>query len=216
MAILRTLQVGQPATHGADTISKKEWFSGIFKQSVTGAVWLDQLNLVGDGQADLDNHGGIYRAILAYSLEHYPVWESELGRALPYGSFGENFTIEGLDEETVCLGDVYTVGEARLQVSQPRQPCWKLARRNALKDLTARVEQKGWGGWYHQVLQTGYVEAGQPYQLIERPHPEYTIARINTFIREGMTDKPFLRALSAVSALTPQWRTWFNESAEPE
>ena len=96
---------------------------------------------IGDGQADRKNHGGPYRAVLGYSADHYPVWREDLDMPdLPYGAFGENFTIAGLDEESVALGDVFRVGDqVVLQVSQPRAPCWKLARRWEIKDLTARV-----------------------------------------------------------------------------
>jgi MOSC domain-containing protein YiiM len=207
---LLSIQVGLPARHGADAVSDKDWESGIFKYPISGPVWLDTLNLTGDGQHDRENHGGPYRAVLAYSAGHYPIWRAELGRdELPFGSFGENFTISHLDESQVCLGDVYAVGEARLQVSQPRQPCWKLARRLGIKDLTARVERRGWGGWYHRVLQTGYVQVGDPYRLVERPHPHLPIALLNDLISRRRADPAICDELAGIEALTPEWREIF-------
>jgi MOSC domain-containing protein YiiM len=178
-------------------------------------VWLDTLNLAGDGQDDLDNHGGVYRAVLAYSAEHYPVWRDELHLPdLAYGSFGENFTVSGLTETDVYLGDVYAVGETRLRVAQPRMPCWKLARRVGVKDLAARVEARGWGGWYHQVLQTGYVQAGDRYELVERGHTGYPIAYIVDLMTERQTSAEAYRELATLDALTPEWRNYFAGKAD--
>ena len=206
---LLSIQVGKPAEHGADDISDKTWESGIFKYPVAGRVWLDELNLAGDGQADLKNHGGAYRAVLTYAADHYPIWESELDHKLPYGAFGENFTITQVDEATVCLGDVYQLGETRLQVAQPRFPCWKLARRNNRRELTALVEEKGWGGWYQRVLQTGYVQAGDTYELIERPYPQFNIAFLNDLISERDFDEAACAAIAGVEALTREWQAMF-------
>jgi MOSC domain-containing protein YiiM len=97
-----SIQVGKPAEHGADSISRKTWESGIFKYTVNGKVYLDTLNLVGDGQEDLKNHGGPFRAVLAYGAAHYPAWRDELGRdeeTFAYSSFGENFTVSELTED---------------------------------------------------------------------------------------------------------------------
>lgn len=205
-AALLSIQVGLPAEHGADTISDQPWQSGIFKQPVVGRVWLDTLNLTGDGQQDVKNHGGPFRAVLAYAAAHYPVWRADLQRDLLYGSFGENFTVSGLDESTVCLGDVYTVGEARVQVAQPRYPCWKLARRNGVADLAARVERNGWGGWYNRVLQTGYVQAGDVYERLERPYPQYSIAFLNDLVMKRAVDAAACTALADLDVLSPEWR----------
>jgi MOSC domain-containing protein YiiM len=209
-----SIQVGLPAEHGADNISKRSWQSGIFKFPVMDKVWLDTFNLAGDGQDDLDNHGGLFRAVLGYSAEHYPTWQEELQRPdFRYGAFGENFTISGLDENSVFLGDIYTVGDARIQVTQPRLPCWKLARRWGIKDLTARVQRKGWGGWYHRVLQTGYVRAGDSYALVERGYTQYPITRLGMLVYEVERDVTAFAELSALEVLTPSWRDTFAEFA---
>ncbi len=205
-----SIQVGLPAAHGADSISAKAWESGIFKHPVEGRVWLDTLNLRGDGQHDLKNHGGVNRAALAYGAAHYPVWRDELHRPdFPYGGFGENFTVSDLTEGSVFLGDVYAVGEARVQVTQPRWPCWKLARRWNIKDLPARVERKGWGGWYQRVLQPGYVQTGDTYELLERPYPQYSVALLNDLMAGRVDDGSLLSALAQVEVLSPEWRKVF-------
>jgi MOSC domain-containing protein YiiM len=211
---LLSIQVGLPAEHGADTISKKSWHSGIFKYPVEGRVWLGAINIAGDGQDDLKNHGGPYRAVLAYSADHYPEWRAELDRPdFPYGAFGENFTIAGLNEETVCIGDIYAVGDVRIQVSQPRMPCWKLARRWGIKDLTARVDEKARGGWYNRVLQEGYVEAGQDMTLLERPYPRFKVSFVYALISEWIEDAAAIAELSTLEPLTDSWRAHFAERA---
>ncbi|HWH70544.1 MAG TPA: MOSC domain-containing protein, partial [Candidatus Sulfotelmatobacter sp.] len=129
---LVSIQVGKPVTLGqADAANPddRSWTTGFFKASVTGPVYVGKTNLEGDGQADLKNHGGVDKAICAYSKDHWAYWETEFSLHLANGAFGENFTIEGATERDVCIGDIYRCGGALLQVSQPRQPCWKLARR---------------------------------------------------------------------------------------
>jgi MOSC domain-containing protein YiiM len=212
---LLSIQVGLPQRRGevgSDSPMSRPWYSGIFKEAVKGRIRLNALNLVGDAQADLKNHGGSFRAVLSYAAAHYPVWSEELAMPdLPYGAFGENFTITELTEETVCIGDIYAIGDVRIQVSQPRQPCWKLARRWNLKDLTARVYQHGWGGWYQRVLVEGEVEAGMPVTLLERPFPQYSVAFVNALMNEWMTDAEADAALAHCEPLSPGWREAFAD-----
>lgn len=215
--VLLSIQVGLPKRRGvvgSKNPLERPYQSGIFKEQVEGRIWLGEENLAGDGQADLQNHGGPYRAVLGYSAEHYPVWRDELAMPdLPYGAFGENFTISGLDEETVCVGDIYAIGEVKLQVSQPRQPCWKLARRWNMKDLTARVYDHGWGGWYMRVLQQGYVEANTPVLLETRPMPGFDIAFVNALMNQQLDDPRAVAELAACKSLSPGWRDTFAERA---
>lgn len=185
----------------------KPWTTGFFKQPVRGPVWLGGTNLAGDGQADLQNHGGPDKAVSVYPSEHGPRWCRELGLDdLPPGGFGENFTTAGLLEDAVCVGDVFQIGPATVQVSQPRQPCWKLARRWRIRNLAARVQQTGRTGWYLRVLQEGMIEPGLPLTLIERPHPEWTIAACNAVMHQQKQDTAAARALAACPALSASWR----------
>lgn len=194
-----SMQVGTPTTYGIEDAPDEMdqvWTTGFYKSSVAGPRYLSRTNLDGDGQADTVNHGGPDKAALFYAAAHYPHWHAELARPdLPYGAFGENFTVAGLTEEDVCVGDTYTIGDVRVQVSQPRGPCWKIARRWRIADLTARVLDSGRTGWYVRVLQEGMVEAGMPLALLDRPYPQWTIARVNdTLYRHGDADA--MRALA--------------------
>jgi MOSC domain-containing protein YiiM len=211
---LLSIQVGLPArrgTEGATDPAEAPWSSAIFKAAVTGPVYLGPMNLAGDGQADLAVHGGHDKAVLAYSADHYPAWRTEL--RLPEmgpGAFGENFTVGGVDEEAVCIGDSVTVGEALVQVSQPRAPCWKLARRWKRPDLPKRVVETGRTGWYLRVLRPGLVESGQPIVLVERPYPHFTIARVNHAAYEA-ADRDLAAELAACPLLSHGWRRAFAE-----
>jgi MOSC domain-containing protein YiiM len=202
---LASIQVALPRQHGraaAVDPMGRPWTTAFFKEPVAGPVWLGRTNLAGDRQADLKHHGGPDRAVMCYAAAHYTVWRSELGRELPHGGFGENFTVDGLDESAVCIGDVYAIGEARVQVSQPRIPCWKIARRWGVRDLSARVQRTGRTGWYLRVLDEGRVAPGDGVTLLERPHPEWTVARANAAIYTRPRDVDEILALTAVSALT--------------
>ena len=148
-------------------------------------MFVGATNLEGDGQADLENHGGVDKAVLAYSADHYDKWRHELGMDMPHGAFGENLTIAGLNERSVHIGDVFGIGEARFEVSQPRQPCWKLARRWRMHELPGLVVQNGRSGWYLRVLKPGRIARQMPVTLLERPNPEWSIARANQILYHG-------------------------------
>lgn len=207
---LMAIHVGKPRQLGWDDLAKldgRAWTSGIVKAPVEGPVWLSTVNLDGDGQADLQVHGGPHKAVLGYAAEHYPGWRRELPQVdWEYGHFGENFTLLGRDEHGVSIGDTFAIGEAIVQVSEPRGPCWKLAKRLGVEDLVARVRANLRGGWYFRVLQEGKVEAGQRFQLIERPYPQWTIARVLTLRYDEAPDPEQVTALAACPLLSPHWR----------
>src|SRR5262249_31091161 len=151
------------------------------------------------GQADLVNHGGPDMAVLVYAAAHYPAWREELKQPqMPYGGFGENFTVTGLTEADVYIGDVCAVGAAKVQVSQPRQPCWKAARRWRLKELPKRIIETGRSGWYFRVLQEGVVEAGMSVELVERPCPSLSVVRANHIFYHGQDDREATAELAAL------------------
>lgn len=210
--ILVSIQVGLPRFHGtpgAVDLMDQPWVSGFFKEPLAGPVHLGRTNLAGDGQADLSVHGGPDKAVLAYAADHYPAWREELGRSdMPFGAFGENFTIRGLDEERVCIGDTFALGEVRVQVAQPRQPCWKLARRWRLKTLPKRVVETGRSGWYFRVLCAGTVEAGMVLQLLERPCPAWTVTRANQVMHGGQQERDATAQLAACPFLALAWREY--------
>jgi MOSC domain-containing protein YiiM len=161
---LVSLQAGRPR----EVRWRGKWVStGIFKEPVDGRVMLHRVNLEGDGQADLTVHGGWDKAVYVYPSEHYAFWRRELpGMSLPYGIFGENFTTEGLDEDAVHLGDRFRVGEAIVEVTQPRLPCYKLGIRFGRPDMPKRFHASGRCGFYLSVLREGAVGAGDVWERI--------------------------------------------------
>ena len=213
---LISLQVGMPQTFGsasAPELPDREWTSGIFKSPVSQPVEVTRTGLVGDGQADLRVHGGVDKAINVYPVEHFSFWREQLGVNFPAGGFGENFTIEGALEENVCIGDVFRVGAILVQITQPRQPCWKLARRWRIKELAARVEQTGRTGWYFRVLETGSVGPAGEFTLVQRPHPQWTVAEANAIMHHRKNDRLAAAALAACPALSASWQTSLAQRA---
>ena len=214
---LLSIQVGLPRTIGAADAADpmdREWTSGFIKEPILGSVEVTPTGLVGDGQSDLKKHGGPDKAINAYPAEYFSIWRDELGLEFSAGAFGENFTTEGALGSDVCIGDIYQVGGIVVQITQPRQPCWKLARRWRIKDLAARVEQTGRTGWYFRVLQIGAVEAPAELTLVERPHPQWTVEEANQIMHHRKTDWAAAAALAACPALSASWRTSLALRAE--
>jgi len=189
--------------------------TGFYKAPVEGPVVIGKINIAGDGQADLFNHGGADKAVLAYSADHYPKWREELRLPeMPFGAFGENLTIAGLSEESVCIGDIYQIGTATFEVSQPRQPCWKLARRWRMHELTAIVVRNSRSGWYLRVLNEGSIAAGMPVTLLERPNEDWTIARANAIMNHRPRDFSETLALANVPKMAASWSDYLRERAE--
>ena len=212
-ARLLSIQVAKPATYGREDAADPHdrlWRTGYFKTPVNGPVHVGQTGLAGDGQADLENHGGIDKAVLAYSAEHYPKWREELQIPdMPYGGFGENLTIAGLDETSVCIGDVWQCGPVVFEVSQPRQPCWKTSRRWRINDLSRRVIATGRSGWYLRVLEDGEIEAGLDFTLASRVHPQWTVARAADILHHRQDDLAAAEELASLTELALSWREIF-------
>ncbi len=206
---LLSINVSHPreVTHGRKTVR-----TGIFKEPVAGRVALRELNLEGDGQADLVNHGGLHRAVYVYTVENYDHWGRELGRDdLSFGQFGENFTVDGMMEEDVHIGDVFRVGNALVEVSQPRPPCFKLGIKMALPRFPKLFLASGRVGFYLRVLEEGEVGEGDEIERV-RPDPERLTVRETSHLLffEGENLKGARRALR-VPALSPGWRESFEE-----
>ncbi len=210
-AVVSSIQVGLPrqfSSNGpAEGADDGLWTSGIVKQTVDGPVMVRTTNIDGDGQADLTHHGGVDKAVLAYASEHFSFWRSEFPNVMwENGSFGENLSLSGLVEADVCIGDVFTLGDCVLQVSQPRQPCWKLSRRWNLPKLAVRVQQTRRSGWYLRVLNEGTIEAGQTMELVERPFPHWTIQVANEIMFAKPRDAHHEQALASCPLLSASWR----------
>jgi MOSC domain-containing protein YiiM len=204
-----SIQVGMPLWYDVppgDRAAGKRWNTAFFKQPVAGPVQLHEDHLEGDGSSDRKNHGGTDKAVLAYSLDHYTYWRPLLAPDMPFGSFGENLSIEGQTEEDVCIGDVWQLGEIELEVTQPRQPCFKLARRWERPQLPREVIREGRTGWYYRVRKMGFVAAGVELTLRSRPRPDWPIARANQAYYARPIDSGQRLELAAVPELSFSWK----------
>jgi len=181
--------------------------SGVHKTPVQGRVRVTAQGLQGDAQGDLRLHGGVEKAVHHYPQEHYAAWRAELGaHALleAPGAFGENLHSRGLTEATVCLGDRWRVGDVLLEVTQARQPCWKLGERLGRSDMAKRLQNSRRTGWYYRVLEEGALWAGAELVLQERPHPQWSMARLLDMLYRPSLDAAELRAALALP-LPPNW-----------
>jgi MOSC domain-containing protein YiiM len=189
--------------------------TGIYKQPIQGRIALRTLNLDGDRQADLTVHGGAQKAVYCYPVEHYGYWKKELpGRELPTAIFGENFTIEGLLEDSVYLGDRFLIGSAQVVVTQPRLPCYKLGVRFESDDMVKRFLASGRSGFYLAVTQEGEVAAGDEIkQIAQDPNavPVSEITRLYITKRFNNEDVASLRRALRVAALPESWKDYFRE-----
>lgn len=217
--ILRSIQVGVPrsyGTEGADDSLDRPWTSAIAKHPVAGAVWIGRLGVAGDMQADRRVHGGPEKAVLAYGHGHYARWREILGRSdVGPGWFGENLTIEGAEERSVCIGDRFAIGQARLEVTQPRQPCANLNRRFHRKDMVKLVQEHHRSGWYFRVLTEGWVEAGMPVTLGDRPCPQWPVLVASALMVERAQRREECARLAACPALSESWRGTLSAAAAP-
>ncbi|QDV66773.1 6-N-hydroxylaminopurine resistance protein [Rosistilla carotiformis] len=212
-AELISVQIGLPRIIPAE----KPWVTGFWKEPVGEPLWLGTTNLQGDGQADLVNHGGPHKAVCVYSADHFPTWRETLGlEDLRAGAFGENFTVSDLTEQDVCIGDVWSVGDAVVQVSQPRQPCWKLARRWGIKDLAYQVQQTGRTGWYFRVLEEGLVGPGMRLGLVDRSSDPWTIEAANRVMHHDKQNLDDASRLAAVAALSPSWQATLQKRIDKQ
>ena len=204
--ILRSVNASQPL---AVEIDGRRYHTGIYKRAVSGRLWLGRLGLAGDGQADLEAHGGPHRALYVYPQEHYAFWADELERDdFEYGQFGENLTTSGLLENEVCIGDVYAIGEAAIQVSQPRVPCYKLANKLGIPGFAKTFLRQNKSGFYARTLQEGSLGAGDSIRLLEKDGAGITVAEINAALHIKKDPDVARRALE-VEALSPEWRRSF-------
>ena len=184
--------------------------TGIFKKPVAGPVMMRQLDLDGDRQADLSVHGGPYKAVYAYPAEHYEFWRKEFPEMeLPWGQFGENLTTEGLNEQDTHIGDVLRIGQATVQVRQPRVPCFKLAAKFQRDDILKRFLQSGRSGFYFSVIAEGLVAAGDGIERIQEDENRIAVSDINKLYYHG-TDVSLMRRVIQLNALPTDWREHFS------
>ncbi len=209
---LVSVNVGLPR----ETIWKgREVKTGIFKEPIEGPVMVRKLNLDGDGQADLSVHGGLDKAVYGYAAEHYEYWRRELpGMKLPWGMFGENFTMEVLLEEFVNIGDRFRIGSSVLMVTQPRMPCYKLAVKFGRDDIVKRFLRSGRPGFYFSVLEEGEVSAGDEIELISRDENNVTVVDITRLYVSEKDNLELLHRAVRIEVLPESWRGYFRHRVE--
>jgi MOSC domain-containing protein YiiM len=189
--------------------------TGIFKEPVKGRIAVRRLNLGGDRQADLTVHGGLDKAVYAYPAEHHPFWREQFPEMkLPWGMFGENLTIKGFLEDTVHIGDHFRVGSARLMVTQPRVPCYKLGIKFGRDDILKRFLDSGMTGFYFAVLEEGEVAAGDSISLLHRDEHQVKVADIVLLYSQDKYNLDLMRRVVAVEALAEVWRNYFQHRIE--
>lgn len=204
-----SVNVGRPRTV---TWRGRPVTTAIFKDPVPGRVPVRQLNLEGDGQADLSVHGGTDKAVYVYSAEHYVDWRRELADLeLPWGMFGENLTVEGLREDDVYVGDRLRLGSAEVVVTQPRLPCYKLSVRFGRDDIVKRFLASGRTGFYLAVTREGDVGTGDPVEVLARNPQGITVGDVTRLYVRDKRNVAKLRRAIQVAALPEGWRSQFEE-----
>lgn len=198
--VISSVHVGMPVPFGPSGEP-----SAIRKESILGLVMVDVAGLAGDGHGDTVHHGGQDKAVHHYAFDHYECWRLEYPHAGVHfqepGFFGENLSTTGIVEGDVCVGDVYRAGSAVLQVSEVRQPCWKLSHRCGVRELARRVQETGRTGWYYRVLESGSLKAGDVMVLDDRPHADWPISRVTGVLYETPLDRDALRAMARLREL---------------
>lgn len=208
-----SLNVGRPQiviAHG------RTYSTAINRRPIEGRVVLGLEGLANDRVSDRNVHGGPDKAVCCYSQEHYPYFAAKLGRELAVPSFGENFTTDGMLETGVSLGDSYRIGSAVVQVSQPRQPCLKLAMKHDEPRMIEWVNERAFCGFYFRVLEIGEVGAGDAFELLARPHPDLTIERLMRIrLGDDGSEAEAMRLAEAVE-LSESWRMHFQSALSGE
>jgi ferredoxin-NADP reductase/MOSC domain-containing protein YiiM len=212
MATLLSVNVGMP--------KDVQWrgrtvHTGVWKSPVTGPRMVRRLNIDGDGQGDLAGHGGEQRAVLAYQLQSYQHWRQLFGRDdLGPGSFGENLTIDGLEDDEVCIGDRYRIGEVELEVTQPRVTCFRVGMRVSEPQLPSLLVAHHRPGFYLRVLTEGLIEAGEEITRTARGRHALTVAEVDALLYLPGHDVDRLRQALDIPALSPGWRGSFRSMVQ--
>jgi MOSC domain-containing protein YiiM len=206
MWCIESIQLGRvetiPADEGGDT-----WVTATYKHPISSAVKMTALGVEGDQQADRKNHGGPDKAVLVYPAEHLDYWRKELQKPdFSYGALGENLSVLGASEADVCIGDRFEIGEAVVEISQPRQPCWKQSRRWDRVDFVPLIQKAGKTGWYLRVLREGMIEQGLTAKLLERVHGDWSVAKANQIMYFDKENVDGTRALIGLERLSASWK----------
>jgi MOSC domain-containing protein YiiM len=199
-----SIHVGKVTPLGSEGVP-----SGFVKHAITGPVDVTSLGILGDEQADLRVHGGPDKAVYGYGSSHYSAWRREHpqhSNLLVPGGLGENLAIENMTEADLCVGDIHAIGTARMQVCQPRQPCFKFALRFNDNALPKAMIRNGRSGWYYRVLASGVISQGDQVVLVERPNPSFSFTRLVEFTIPGRATKADWERMTKTPGLAENWR----------
>ncbi|MCV7200529.1 MOSC domain-containing protein [Mycolicibacterium peregrinum] len=214
MARLLSVNVGMPKDL---SWQGKTIHTGIYKEPVEGPVLVRRLNVDGDGQGDLNGHGGENRAVMVYQTESYDYWRRELGRdGLSPGQFGENFTVSGLPDDTVCIGDRYRIGDAEFEVTQPRVTCFRVGMRLGIADMPRLLVSHHRPGFYFRVVTEGQVCAGDQIVQTRQGRHRLSVAAVDAMLYLPDPDKHGMRLAAEIPALSPGWAQSFHELLSPD
>ncbi|HDR7420662.1 TPA: MOSC domain-containing protein, partial [Bacillus cereus] len=210
---LLSLNIGLPkeVTYGGKVIH-----TGINKKQVKEPVYLSFVKFNGDGQADLVHHGGVDKAVCVYTGDHYPYWEKELNQDFVYGAFGENITVSSMREEDVCIGDTFELGQAIVQVTQPRQPCFKLAKKYNIPKLPLYFQETGYTGFYFRVLKEGWVSSVDTLKKLQSDPKGVSVAFANRIMHKEKQNIEGVKRILEVNALSCSWRKSFEKRISGE
>lgn len=207
MALLLSLNAGRAEDRRyPDQVER----TAIGKLPLAGPVRLTRLGLAGDHQVDHQHHGGPDRALCAYVADHHPGWVGALGHTPTPGLFGENLTLEGLDETQVHLGDRFRMGSAIIEVTTPRIPCMTLTRRLGYADAIPFIRALGWCGWYNRVVEEGIAQAGDELEMVHQDPAGVSIRELYGLNSEKSAPRAALERALAVAALPDEWRAKFE------
>ena len=208
-ACVVSVQIGKTKAYGdasKKSFEEKAWQTASFKEPIHKPAFVSFMGLYGDEVADTLHHGGIDKAVFANSYENYPLWEKFLHVSpLPMGALAENLTLSGVHEHTVCLGDIHHIGSVILRVSQPRKPCWKIAKRWNAKHFTEEIYISGLSGWYYQVLQEGLVCKNDTIFLEEKGKGGISILEANRAFKDPQASQQCLKNILNIPLIAPSY-----------
>ncbi len=185
--------------------------TALLKNPVKGKIFLDLMGFEGNQVADPVNHGGRDKAVCGYPANHYSIWEGELSRDMPPASFGENLTIEGLTEDQIHIGDIFRIGEAEVQCTQPRQPCHKLTKILGFPKLAYRIQALGYCGYYFRVLKQGWLQAGMAIERIHSDKEKFSVLDAHYLMYRDKTKYEAIEKLAAHPMLSESWKNSFTK-----
>ncbi len=209
MFILNSINIGKSAEVPYD--GNKTFRSSILKKPVNGKIFVDALGLDGDSVTNKSVHGGVDKAICLYCEDHFPYWENRVQQNINPGAFGENFTIKGITEEGLQIGDSIQIGDVELQISQPRQPCQNLVKKFGVPKLAQMITATGFSGFYCRVIQPGWIESGMTCSINETTGEKVTLSEANRIFYKDKENIEAIKKLLSIEALSDSWQGYLKE-----